>query len=187
MYLNTPVSIRRARTSRAARSSSRSETQLHTRPCGSGCVRSRNRTTLSCSPTTSASAYSLNSCGHRGTSFVIAQTRSSGASIRTELSVCAAMSLYLRGPAVEVLDHGARSRQFGKGVVRDADAVLALHQRAQLQQGDRVVTDLFERRAECRDVRPVDAGVSGRGFEHAFEIQHGELGHASSRGFSIQA
>src|SRR3569833_2151590 len=87
MYSNGPVSTRRALTTCASRSGVRSETQLHTVPFSSGYMVRRNRTVSPSRSSTVASAYSLKSVTHDGTSLVMSQTRSTGAPITMEFSV----------------------------------------------------------------------------------------------------
>src|SRR3712207_973802 len=87
MNSNGPGSTRRARTSRAAGSRVRSDTQLQVRPASSGCMVSRNRKYVSVDSRISTEAYSVNRSGQVARSLVIAQTWSTSASMTIELSV----------------------------------------------------------------------------------------------------
>ena len=91
MYSNGPDSIRRDFEVRLSGSTVRSETHDQTCPSysGSGCVVSRNWIVFPSRSRISAFAYSLKRLGQLSTSIIISQTRSSGASMSTELSVCA--------------------------------------------------------------------------------------------------
>src|SRR6476660_1251629 len=87
MYSNQPSSMRVPCTSYRSRSVTRSLTQLHTVPSGSGTRVSRNRTVSPRRSSTSAAEYSVNRSGQFATSLVSSHTRSSGAAMTTEFSV----------------------------------------------------------------------------------------------------
>src|SRR3569833_1759651 len=113
MYSKGPVSIRCARASRLSRSKVRTETQLHNKTNSSGCMVRRNLTVSSPRSRISAAAYSLKSRGHDATSMVMSQTRSMGALMTTELSVCPAMTVsFLPGLRCSCRTAQASSRTF---------------------------------------------------------------------------
>src|SRR3712207_3355352 len=120
MNSNGPGSTRRARTSRAAASRVRSDTQLQVRPASSGCMVSRNRKYVSVDSRISTEAYSVNRSGQVARSLVIAQTWSTSASMRIELSVwptvavCGLSVLVIRNATQEV-DGGPSSGGLGGG------------------------------------------------------------------------
>src|ERR1700722_5280987 len=136
MYSNGPVSTRCACTVPVCASAVRSETQLQTWPSSSGCMVSRNRTVESCWLSTSVAAYSLNNCGHDGTSLVMAQTRSSGALMTIELSVCAAISGSRLQQVIDVGDGDGGGRAGFHRVVAEPDAELPLDLGLDLQDGE---------------------------------------------------
>src|SRR2546430_15906343 len=94
MYSNQPVSMRWDLVVRASLSQERSETQLHSFPCSSGCMVSRKMTVLSpLRSRISVLAYSVKRLGQFSRSLVISQTTSIGALITISLSVCPAIVL----------------------------------------------------------------------------------------------
>src|SRR3954470_16195149 len=114
MYSNQPVSMRSAATVRLASSAVRSLTQLHSLPCSSGCMVSRNRTVSPVRSMISALAYSVNRSGQFSTSLVCCHTCGSGAAMKIEFSVCAAMSApRLRVDQVDDLDDAHPQRLLG--------------------------------------------------------------------------
>src|SRR5216683_1156881 len=142
MYSNGPGSTRRALTVRATGSVVRSLTQLHTCPFSSGCMVSRNRTVSPWRSRISAAEYSVNSCGHDSTWFVMDQTRSNGASMVTEFSVWPGTSHHRRLRVDLHDDLGDRHLQC---LVRHLPAELVLDDSLQLEYRERIDSEFLER------------------------------------------
>src|SRR3569833_333107 len=181
MYANGPVSTRRAVTVRASGSTPRSDTHDQVRPCSSGCIVRRNTTRFPSRSSTSAAAYSLNRFGQLGSSLVISQTRSIGASMAMLLSVCPGMigvrsSRLAAGLADlgEAVVDGVEELPDGRGrlgVLGQADAAVALDDLDEAEQGERVDAEVLED-AVAVDVR----GHARRLGEQAGDVVRGEGG-----------
>src|SRR3712207_4777223 len=117
MNSNGPGSTRRARTSRAAGSRVRSDTQLQVRPASSGCMVRRKRNQVSVCSRISTERYSVNRSGQDARSLVIAQTWSMSASMRIELSVWPTVAAW----GLSVLVTSVSSRGSGRLGLRGAD------------------------------------------------------------------
>src|SRR2546423_2107671 len=124
---------------------------------GSGCVSSRNMIVFPFRSRISAFAYSVNRFGQFSTSFIVSQTKSSGASIVTVLSVFPISLPLFPQPAVRIFDRVAERCDLLRVLVRDREPVVLLDRELDLDECERVEAEILE-----RDARVLRHGVLGK-------------------------